>query len=447
MSLVNLAHVCSHLNNATKARLGLTSIPHTNLHLKLCLALQNSGYLSSVVRGGPKPPPPHILLGHPAPNDEVEGIEPLTQANIASRRLWLGLKYWQSEPVLGKLSVISKPTRRITIDVAGLRRVIRGEKSDYVEGLRSPGESFAKRCFPPPREYAPIDTQIGISGCPQQPSPDFDYRMAYAGPPGIPHSQGGMPFSPVASLPRPGTLYHDWDHPARLPAESLRHDYESAKTMETPECLFERNSRRNAEKVKATTRYHSQRRPSNRDEFDGPHQLLKPPSLRVIEEQARELPHLPTNLDVSEQDRILNAVNDRLSQCAFDFVAKYQFPIPLEADKREVRIPSDREWTEWVYLLKRLATKRRIPARVLYNGQIKQLVTVLENSLEMRHAAKHQSRPIKDDRNVLQLISAGTQVAKMLKDASAMEYLDKLYVDTEKRIQDRRSRRVKFASP
>ncbi|RHZ51474.1 uncharacterized protein CDV56_104485 [Aspergillus thermomutatus] len=292
-----------------------------------------------------------------------------------------------------------------------------------------------------------LSCEISTSSGPKQPSPDFDFRMAYGGLPGISHSQGGMPFSPVASLPRPGTLYQDWDHPARLPAESLRHDYELAKPMETQEYLIERNSRRNAEKVKATTRYHSQRRPSNRDEFDGPHQLLKPPSLRVIEEQGRELPHLPTNLDVSEQDRILNAVNDRLSQCAFDFVAKYQFPIPLEADKREVRIPSDREWTEWVYLLKRLATKRRIPARVLYNGQIKQFVTVLENSLEMRHAAKHQSRPIKDDRNVLQLISAGTQVAKMLKDASAMEYLDKLYVDTEKRIHDRRSRRVKFASP
>ncbi|KAJ5524351.1 hypothetical protein N7494_011001 [Penicillium frequentans] len=57
MSLVNLAAVCSHLNNATKARLGLTSIPNSNLHLKLCQALQNSGYISSVVRGGPTPPP------------------------------------------------------------------------------------------------------------------------------------------------------------------------------------------------------------------------------------------------------------------------------------------------------------------------------------------------------------------------------------------------------
>lgn len=142
---------------------------------------------------------------------------------------------------------------------------------------------------------------------------------------------------------------------------------------------------------------------------------------------------------MNEQDSILSQVNDRLSKCAFDFIAKYQFPIPLEADKRPVTTPADREWTEWVYLLKRLATKRRIPARVLYNNQIKQLVTVLENSLEMRHAAKHQSRPLKDDRNVLQLISAGLQVSKILKDASAMEFLDGLYTDTERLIQSRRA--------
>lgn len=181
----------------------------------------------------------------------------------------------------------------------------------------------------------------------------------------------------------------------------------------------------------------SQRRPSNRDEFDGPHQFLQRPPQDVIDMQERELPHLPTNLHVQEQDTVLNQVNDRLSQCAFDFVAKYQFPIPLTQDMRPVERPQDREWTEWVYLLKRLATKRRIPARVLYNGQIKQFVTILENSLEMRHAAKHQSRPLKDDRNILQLISAGIQVAKILKDASAMDYLDRLYVDTESRIHER----------
>src|SRR5438034_1009666 len=167
----------------------------------------------------------------------------------------------------------------------------------------------------------------------------------------------------------------------------------------------------------------------------------------TIAAQEKDLPHLPTTLDVQEQDQILCEVNDCLSRCAFDFVAKYQFPIPVEPDKRQVRVPADREWTEWVYLLKRLATKRRIPARVLYNGQIKQFVTVLENSLEMRHAAKHQSRPVKDDRNILQLISAGTQVAKILKDATAMGYLDQLYVRTEMHIQDRRSQRGRFSQP
>ncbi|CAK7220421.1 hypothetical protein SBRCBS47491_004183 [Sporothrix bragantina] len=175
----------------------------------------------------------------------------------------------------------------------------------------------------------------------------------------------------------------------------------------------------------------------NRDEFDGPHQFLPRPSPQYIAQQERELPHLPTNLLVQEQDSVLSQVNDRLSQCAFDFVARYQFPVPLTQDMRPVARPQDREWTEWVQLLKRLATKRRIPARVLYNGQIKQFVTILENSLEMRHAARHQSRPLKDDRNILQLISAGIQVAKILKDAPAMSFLDQLYIATDQQIQER----------
>ena len=200
------------------------------------------------------------------------------------------------------------------------------------------------------------------------------------------------------------------------------------------------SAHRGVENARGIARYHSQRKPSNRDEFDGPHQLLQPPSPRTLAEQERDLPHLPTNLDVQEQDQVLGKVNDILSKCAFDFVAKYQFPIPTEPDKRPVRLPSDREWTEWVYLLKRLATKRRIPARVLHNQQIKQLVTTLENSAEMRHAAKHQSRPLKDDRNVLQLISAGTQVAKILKDATAMEQLDRLYIATESHIHEWKER-------
>jgi ribosomal protein S8 len=144
MSLSNIAHLCSHLNNVNKARLALASVPNTKLHLKLCLAFLNQGVVSSVVRGGKSAPPPHILLGHPTLNDDktvdIPSTEPVTQSNVASRRLWLGLKYWQNEPVMGKLAPVSKPKRKITLDIPGIRRVHRGVRSDLVEGLRSPGE-------------------------------------------------------------------------------------------------------------------------------------------------------------------------------------------------------------------------------------------------------------------------------------------------------------------
>ncbi|KAK4996165.1 hypothetical protein LTR66_004164 [Elasticomyces elasticus] len=187
-------------------------------------------------------------------------------------------------------------------------------------------------------------------------------------------------------------------------------------------------------------KFYSQRRLSNRDEFDGPHQLLDKPAGLPHDIQDADLPYLPTSLHAREQDNITAYLNDRLSQCAFDFVARYQFPIPIEPDKRPVRAPTDRDWTEWVHLLKRLATKRRIPARVLWKGQIKPLVAVLENSLEIRLAGGRQGGGlVRDDRNVLQLVSAGLQVAKFLKDAEAMRCLDALYVQTEALICARRA--------
>ncbi|KXG45502.1 uncharacterized protein PGRI_040510 [Penicillium griseofulvum] len=264
------------------------------------------------------------------------------------------------------------------------------------------------------------------------------------GPPTSP--SGRLSYPPAGQAhPPPGT--YEWNQQSHLPRDSLRRDLGTMSIPESPEYVTERNSQRSSERSRGSPHYHSQRRTSNRDEFDGPHQFLEPPSPQAVAAQDKELPQLPTNLDAGEQDSILHKVNDRLSQCAYDFIAKYQFRVPIEQDKRPVKVPSDREWTEWVHLLKRLATTRRIPAHLLYNRQIKQLITVLENSLEMRHAAKHQSRPVKDDRNVLQLISAGTQVAKILRDSSAMQFLDCLYVDTEKLILERRGRRVRFANP
>lgn len=114
------------------ARLGLTSVPSTNLTLSLALALQAAGFLSSVTRGGLSPPPIHDLSSYIP--------EAVTQENISTRRLWLGLKYWDNEPVLHQMQMISLPTKRILIGVDGLRQIARGNKYAQVSGMTRIGE-------------------------------------------------------------------------------------------------------------------------------------------------------------------------------------------------------------------------------------------------------------------------------------------------------------------
>lgn len=50
------------------------------------------------------------------------------------------MKYWNNEPVLTKMIMISKPTRRIWMDVEGLSVLVRGKDAKLVKGLRNPGE-------------------------------------------------------------------------------------------------------------------------------------------------------------------------------------------------------------------------------------------------------------------------------------------------------------------
>lgn len=199
MSLVNLAHVCSHLQNASKARLGLTSIPASKMHAALMLQLQKQGFLSSVTLGGPRPPLPSQF--RPNPSNEPNMFRDLTTGNVltynqaremlpeadklafkgrfepvriedvlpeepwkayeitsddidsgseirrqsvptnpAQRRLWLGLKYWENQPVLSKMSLVSKPTKRIYLNHVDLGTIARGREAGYVKGLTKPGE-------------------------------------------------------------------------------------------------------------------------------------------------------------------------------------------------------------------------------------------------------------------------------------------------------------------
>lgn len=91
----------------------------------------------------------HVAVwGRRREGGEVEGDESedamgtITQANVASRRLWVGLKYHNSRPVLEKMRLVSKPTRRVWMSMGDIAGLVRGERRGYVDGLRGIGESM-----------------------------------------------------------------------------------------------------------------------------------------------------------------------------------------------------------------------------------------------------------------------------------------------------------------
>lgn len=71
-----------------------------------------------------------------------DAVEPITQENVSSRRLWVGLKYYNSRPVLEKMRLVSKPTRRVWMSVGDIGGLVKGERKGYVNGLRGIGESM-----------------------------------------------------------------------------------------------------------------------------------------------------------------------------------------------------------------------------------------------------------------------------------------------------------------
>ena len=127
MGIHSIANACAHLQNAARARLGLTSIPNNKYNLRLALAMHRAGLLASVTRGGPQPPPPEALLSHET--------EPVTSANVASRRLWLGLKYWNNEPVVRNVEAVSVPSRVVHATLKDLGSVARGFPVGPLKGL------------------------------------------------------------------------------------------------------------------------------------------------------------------------------------------------------------------------------------------------------------------------------------------------------------------------
>lgn len=101
MSLVHLSNFSAHLKNCLRINQTITSVPYSRLHLQIALGLYKEGFISLLQRGS--------LTGPDEAPVEV------TPDNIATRRLWLGLKYRNNEPVIRQFLMISKPSRKVNL--------------------------------------------------------------------------------------------------------------------------------------------------------------------------------------------------------------------------------------------------------------------------------------------------------------------------------------------
>ncbi|CAG8654933.1 11269_t:CDS:2 [Gigaspora margarita] len=117
--------LCARIQNGFRAKLASIAVPESKMSLSIVKILYEQGFISSVQRGN------HIKP------DEV--FTPTVPTNIATRRLWLDLKYRDNEPVLKYMQCVSKGSKRIYMNVQELMDLASGKRAKFVPPLK-PGE-------------------------------------------------------------------------------------------------------------------------------------------------------------------------------------------------------------------------------------------------------------------------------------------------------------------
>lgn len=113
-------HLCSHIQNAFRARHQHIAVHHTTQNLAILSILLRAGFLSNVTRG---------TIEKPDPLDFHE-------AGDAQKRIWADLKYRDDRPVLSDMALVSRPSRPIHMELSEIRRLCTGRRVQNVKPLR-----------------------------------------------------------------------------------------------------------------------------------------------------------------------------------------------------------------------------------------------------------------------------------------------------------------------
>ncbi|KAG6856486.1 hypothetical protein H0H87_003954 [Tephrocybe sp. NHM501043] len=142
-------NLCARLQNAFRARHKNVVVDHSTQNLGILSILLRSGFISNLVRGTVAAPDPHLFHS----------------TGDAQRRIWANLKYRDERPVLNHMELVSKPSKRVFMDVSELRLICSGRRAQTVKPLGM-GEIAVVRTRDRENEWleAREALQLGLSG-------------------------------------------------------------------------------------------------------------------------------------------------------------------------------------------------------------------------------------------------------------------------------------------
>ncbi|KAG5351112.1 hypothetical protein C0989_007933 [Termitomyces sp. Mn162] len=136
-------------NNAFRARHQKVVVDHNTQNLGILSILLRAGFVSSVVRG---------TLSAPDPTQ-------FHTAGSAQQRIWADLKYRDEKPVLNHMELVSKPSKRLFLNLTELRLICSGRRAQQVKPLGM-GEIAIVRTRDKENQWleAREALQLGLSG-------------------------------------------------------------------------------------------------------------------------------------------------------------------------------------------------------------------------------------------------------------------------------------------
>ncbi|KAK8861296.1 hypothetical protein IAR55_002115 [Kwoniella newhampshirensis] len=113
------ANLCAHLQNTSRGFHAQTSLPYSTSSLAISSILLRSGLISNVTLGSPAGPSPSQFPNLPIP----------------ARKLWIGLKHRNGQPVLRRMNLVSKSSFRVLVTRDELGRLLVGKRARNVAGV------------------------------------------------------------------------------------------------------------------------------------------------------------------------------------------------------------------------------------------------------------------------------------------------------------------------